>query len=217
MKVIIFGIGDFAKQLYYYISNDTAFEVAYFCVHQQYYEQSTFLGLEVLTLEQGLKNLSSDEYKFIIGVGYKRLRMRKTIFEQIKAHGFQLMNLVGRHVSLYGEIKGEGNIILSNVVIEPFVEIYNNNIIWSNVTICHDSMIGNHNFIAANSVIGGFSKVKENNFLGFHSTIVDSITIDQEVLIGASSLVLEDPDNFSVYYGTPARKIKEHRERGIEL
>ena len=96
-------------------------------------------------------------------------------------------------------------------------EIYDNNIIWSNSLLCHDSIVGSHNFIAASSVIGGFSKVLENNFIGFNSVVKENIIIDKEVLIGAKSLVLKSPEDYSVYYGIPAVKIKEHKETGIKV
>lgn len=62
--------------------------------------------------------ISVDEYRFIIGVGYKNLRMRKVIFERIKNKGFNLINYVNPTSIMYGDIKGEGNIILPNVTIE---------------------------------------------------------------------------------------------------
>ncbi|MFJ7727905.1 acetyltransferase, partial [Neobacillus sp. NPDC097160] len=217
MKIIIFGTGDLSKQLYYYIKKEQEYQVKYFCVNKEYFIDSEFMGEKVITFEECIKELSPTEYKFIIGVGYKKMRMRKKIFNLIKAAGFELINYVSPYAIVHGQIQGEGNIILSNVIVEPYTIINDNNIIWSNSTICHDVVIGKHNFIAANSVVGGFSKVGENNFIGFNSTIKDNIVIDNEVLIGANSLVVKSPENFSLYYGSPARKISEHYENGIEI
>lgn len=217
MKVIIFGIGDFAKQIHYYLGKETEYEVEYFCVNEEYYTENEFLGRKVITFEDGLKSLSTNDYKFLIGIGYKKLKMRKEVFEKIKEKGFDLVNYTSPTATIYGDIIGEGNIILSNVIIEPFSNINNNNIIWSNSIICHDSTIGNHNFIAANSIIGGFSEVREGNFIGFNSTIKDNVIIDKEVLIGAKSLVMKAPENYSAYYGIPAKKIREHAEKGIQV
>lgn len=217
MKIIIFGVGDLAKQLHFYLSKEEKYQVEFFCVNKEYYSESKYLGKDIITFEDSLEKLSKKEYKFIIGVGYKNLRMRKKVFEMVKEKGFDLINYISPYAIVYGDIVGEGNIILPNVTIEPFSKINNNNIIWSNSTICHDSLIGNHNFISANSVIGGFSKVKDNNFIGFSSTIKDNIVIDKEVLVGADSLIIKDPENSSVYYGIPAKKISEHYEKGIEI
>lgn len=217
MKVIIFGTSDFAKQIEFYISQQKKYEVIYFCINKEYYSDKEFLGKKVLIFEEDLDELSKIDFKFIIAIGYKQMRVRKEIFEMIKNKGFDLINLIHPTAEIMGEIKGEGNIILANTVIEPFTEIHNNNIIWSNATICHDSIIGNHNFIAAASIVGGFSKIIDNNFLGFNTVIKDNVVVNKEVLIGAKSLVLKSPEDYSSYYGTPAVKIKEHRTIGITI
>ena len=215
MKVIIFGTSDFAKQVAFYISQSKEYELAYFCLNKRYYVDSEFMGKKILIFEEDLDNLSTAKYRFIIAVGYKQMRLRKKIFDMIKEKGFNLINYIHPTATVMGKIKGEGNIILSNVVIEPFANVNHNNVIWSNALICHDSIIGNHNFIAAQSLIGGFSKVIDNNFIGFNSVIKENITVDKEILIGANSLVLRSPDNYSVNYGVPTVKIKEHKETGI--
>ncbi|RFU67129.1 hypothetical protein D0469_16060 [Peribacillus saganii] len=217
MKVIIFGVGDLAKQLYHYLGKEEEYRVEYFCINKEFFSDGKFLGKEVITFEDSLESLSTKEYKFLLGIGYKNLRMRKRIFEMIKGKGFNFINYISPNAKVYGDIRGEGNIILPNVIIEPFSIINDNNIIWSNSTICHDSVIGNHNFIAANSIVGGFSEVRENNFLGFNTTIKDNIIVGKEVLIGASSLVVKSPENYSTYYGIPAKKMSEHFETGIEI
>lgn len=217
MKVIVFGISDFAKQISFYISQSKEYELKYFCVNKDYYNETEFMGKQVLVFEEDIDKLFRTEFKFIIALGYKQMRMRKKIFQMIKNKGFSLINFIHPTATIMGEIKGEGNIILANVITEPFSEVYDNNIVWSNSLLCHDTIVGNHNFIAASSVIGGFSKVIDNNFLGFNTTIKDNIVIGKEVLVGAKSLVLKSPEDYSVYYGIPAIKIKEHKEIGIKV
>lgn len=216
MKVIIFGIGDLSKQLLFYLEKENI-NVEGFCVNKKYYTSEFFCSKKVFIFEDELDNLSPKIYKFIIGIGYKSLRSRKIVFEQIKEKGFDLINYVHPEAKIEGDIIGEGNIILSNVVVEPFARINNNNIIWSNNLICHDAEIGNHNFIAAGSLIGGFSRVLDNNFIGFNSTVIQNITIHKEVLIGARSLVISSPQNNYVYFGMPAKKIKPIPHDGISI
>lgn len=217
MKVIIFGTSDFAKQVAFYISQSKEYELAYFCLNKSYYVDSEFMGKKILIFEDDLDNLPKADYRFIIAVGYKQMRVRKRIFEMIKSKGFNLINYIHSTATVMGEIKGEGNIILANVIIEPFSEVYDNNIIWSNSLLCHDSIVGSHNFIAASSVLGGFSKVIDNNFIGFNSVVKENIIVNKEVLIGANSLLLKSPDDYSTYYGMPAVKVREHKEKGIEV
>lgn len=216
MKVIIFGIGDLSKQLLFYLERAN-FEVDGFCVNKDYHTSSSFCSKKVYSFEDEIDSLNPEIYKFIIGIGYKSLRTRKRVFEQLKEKGFELINYIHPEAKIEGEIIGEGNIILSNVVVEPFAKINNNNIIWSNNLICHDAEIGNHNFIAAGSLIGGFSQVLDNNFIGFNSTVIQNITIHKEVLIGAKSLVISSPQNGHIYFGAPAKRIKPIPNNGISI
>ena len=113
--------------------------------------------------EDDLDNLLKEDYSFIIAIGYKQMRVRK-IFEMIKSKG-QSYKLYTYDRYVMGEIKGEGNIILSNAIIEPYAKVYDNNIIWSNSLLCHDSIVGSH-FIAASSVIWIFESFKIIILLG---------------------------------------------------
>jgi len=214
-KLIIFGAGEFARLMNYYLERDDRYSVEYFCVSSDAFNTKVFLEKRVLNFEQDLDKISKDEYQFVLAIGYSNLRKRKIFFDAIKNKGYNFINYIHPSVINYGEISGEGNIIFPNVLIEPFCEINNNNVVWSSNVVLHDSIIGNHNFIAANCLIGGRSKVLDNNFLGFNSTIIQDITINKEVLIGAKSLVLKSTDDFSAYYGIPAKKIREHYKNGI--
>jgi UDP-N-acetylbacillosamine N-acetyltransferase len=215
MKVIIFGTGDLANQLYHYLHTDSSYDVDSFCVSRAYYRQSEFLGKPVRIWEEAVEQLSRDEYRFILALGYKQLRARKAMFEEIRAHGFSLINFIHSTARVYGKVVGEGNIILANVTLEPFSTVDSNNIIWTNSLICHDSVIGAHNFIAAGSIIGGHAQVLSNNFIGFDATVIQHVKVSEEVLLGAKSLLLQQPESHSVYVGVPARKIKEHKNTGV--
>lgn len=217
MKVIVFGTSDFARQLKYYLDTSDEFQLEYFCVSREYYKDEYFLNKQVLILEEIEDKASPKEYKFILGIGYSQLRARNLIFDQIKEKGYDFINYINPTAKVYGKIIGEGNIILSNVLLEPFSKIGNNNIIWSNSLICHDATIGNNNFIAAGTIVGGHSKVLDSNFLGFDSTIKENVVVNKEVLVGAKSLILNSPEDCSLYYGIPARKVSEHKQTGIMI
>lgn len=217
MSVIILGTGDLARQLYFYLEQIKANKVQYFCVNREFYSEKELFGKNVIIFEEIGNYINPIDFQFVIGIGYKKLRMRQKAFDMIKKAGYNLVNFVHPTALILGEIKGEGNIIFPNVIVEPFAEINNNNIIWTNTLLCHDCMVGNHNFISASNVIGGFTKIGDNNFIGLNTVIKDHIIIEKEVLVGAKSLINKNPDNYSVYYGIPAQKIREHFETGIEI
>lgn len=217
--VIIYGLGDFSKQLHYYLSIDAKREVVAFTVDSDFYQSDFFLDLPVIKFDEITKYFNPNSYDMIVAIGYKKMRNRQVMFNKAKEKGYTLINFI--HSSVIGAtdtIIGENNILLSNVILEPFVTLGDNNIVWSNNIICHDSIVGNHNFIAASSILGGFSKIRNNTFVGFRSTIIENIVLAEENLIASNTLILKNTQPFTKYKGTPGKEYGEnHEENGIEL
>lgn len=205
-KVIIYGIGDLAKQLFFYLSED-GYEVEAFCVDEKYKKKNYILEKKIITFEELDIWYSKEKYIILLAIGYDIMKNREILFEKIKKKGYKLMNYIHKAAYLSSDLEmGENNIILANVSIEPFVKIGNNNIIWSNVNICHNVQMGNHNFLAAQSLIGGFTKVGNRNFFGFNSSIIENLKLGNDLIIGAKSLVLSDILIKGKYYGIPCKQ-----------
>ena len=217
-KVIIYGCGDFAKQMYWYFNYDSKYKVIGFCVDAQFMTERMFEGLPVYSFENIEEKFPPSKYKMFVAVGYSKMRNRQQMFQKAKSKKYELINYISSSAKVaIGTIIGCNNVVLSNVTIEPNAWIQDNNIIWSSVTICHDVILGNHNFIAAGVIIGGFTEVKNLCFVGFNSTIIQNLIISDEVLIGANSLQLKNAQKYSQWYGNPSRFIKYHVEQGIEI
>ncbi len=79
------------------------------------------------------------------------------------------------------------------------------------VTIEEGVQIGSHCSIYSVSTIdekGGEVVLKKNSKLGSHSTVMPGVTIGENTIVGAHSLVLTDiPDNV-VAFGIPAKVIR---------
>lgn len=50
-KIIIYGNGDFAKQIYWYFKSDTSFDVVAFCADKEYINDQEIYGLKVYEFE----------------------------------------------------------------------------------------------------------------------------------------------------------------------
>ena len=211
MNIIIYGNGEFAKQMQYYFNIDSKYNVVAFCADKQYIEELEINGLPVVAFENIKKIYSNTKYKMFVAIGYSSMRNRKKMYEKAKNKGYILVNYISSKVIKdESNIIGENNALLHNVVLEPFSEIGNNNIIWSSSTICHDVIIKNHSFIASHSLVGGFSIINDNCFLGFNSTIIQNIELAEETLVGAKSLILKNTESCFKYIGTPAKKVSKH-------
>lgn len=217
--VIIYGFGDFGKQMHYYLTQDAKREVVSFCVDKNYLTEREYMGLPVVAFENVEEFYDPNNFEMLLAIGYNNMSNRENLFKKAKVKGYKLINSIHSSSICDPNLEiGENNIILANVVIEPFVQIGNNNILWSNCLICHDAKIGSHNFIAAKSLVGGFSKITDRCFLGFNSTVIEKLVIAQDSLIAANSLILKNTESANKYKGVPGKKYgSNHQDKGIEL
>jgi len=210
-EIIIYGKGDLAKLIFYYLNTDSDYKVVAFCVDKDYLDSESFLGLPLISIDNIEKYYPPKNYKSLVTVGYKNMRARKEMFLRMKSKGYSFINYISSNSIVSNNVRfGENNIILDGCIIEPFVEIANNNILWSSVTVCHNVKIHSHCFIASRTLIGGFSEIKDNCFLGFDSTIIQNIVIEEETLVGAKSLILKNTKKSTKYIGIPAKEVSKH-------
>jgi acetyltransferase-like isoleucine patch superfamily enzyme len=136
----------------------------------------------------------------------------------------------GEHVTVVEPVNLYGCSIGSNTFIGPFVEIQKNVIIGSNCKvqshsfICELITIGNYCFIGHGVMFindlfqngcpaGGdvtkweSTKIGNNVSIGSNATILP-VTICDNVVIGAGSVVTKGITESGIYAGNPARKIK---------
>ena len=72
--------------------------------------------------------------------------------------------------------------------------------------------IGSHCSIYSISTIdnkSGLVTLKENCKIGSHTTILPGVTIGENSVVGANSLVNKDVPPFTIFAGSPAKKIKD--------
>lgn len=218
MKLVIYGNSDFAELMYYYFSTDSKYEVVAFCADKEYITTNDFLGKPLVAFEDIGSTYPPEEHKMFVAIGYRSMRIRKSIYEKTKLKGYLHANYISSSSCMDASNKvGENNAILHNVVLEPYAVLGNNNVINTNTVICHHAVISDHCFIAANSLIGGFSQVKDNCFIGFSSTTLQKLILDEETLIAAGSLMNVNSKKYTMYAGTPAKAISTHEETGIEI
>jgi sugar O-acyltransferase (sialic acid O-acetyltransferase NeuD family) len=203
--LVIFGATDLAGMAWYYATEDHGRKVAAFVVDTGYRTQEQFHGIPVIEWPEVQARFRPANTDCFIALGYRVMRRRRAVFEQVRGAGYGCINLVSpaSHVAKSARM-GDNNLILPGVVIEPGVQLGTNNIIWSNATICHDTVVGSHNFLAANVTLGGQARLGDANFIGFSATILQNIAIGNETLIGAQTLVRRPTRDLHQYWGVPA-------------
>jgi sugar O-acyltransferase (sialic acid O-acetyltransferase NeuD family) len=202
-KVVMFGTGDFARVAYFYLCEDSPYEIVAFTVHEQYMADDRFLGLEVVPFERLEQPYPPEEYAMFVAIGYTRVnKARAEVYEICKSKGYELITYINSKATHWGQTEiGDNCFIFEENVIQPFVKIGNDVIMWSGNHIGHDSTIGDHCFIASHAVISGNVKIGPYCFIGVNATFRDGVTVAPECVIGAGALIVKDTEEKGVYKG----------------
>lgn len=211
-KIIIFGNTKFAEMIAYYITTETCRKVVGFTVDKSYISEPAIMDIEVIPFEDIDSLISKDEVEILPVIGYNKMnQIRRDIHQRIKDMGFQIGSFIHPSARIAdNSTLGEGNIILENTLIQPFVTIGNGNVFWSNVNISHHTVIGDFNFFAPSSSLSGNVKVMDYCFFGNNSTVKNEARIGSYSLIGAGAYVSADTKEYSVLVPTRS-KILEHK------
>tara|TARA_Y100000589_G_C27041151_1_gene583219 strand:- start:52 stop:723 length:672 start_codon:yes stop_codon:yes gene_type:complete len=222
MPIVIFGVGTLGKLAYYYLTKDMKLDVTAFVIDRKDMdtkEKLNLFGLPIYFWDDFIKIFSINEVKVFVAVAYKSMRNRLRVFEKVRQHKYNFINIISSSAFVAKDsLVGNNNFIMPGVVLEPGTSLGSNNLIWSNSTICHDSKIGNHNFLGANFTMGGYSKIGDLSFFGFSSTISDKVIVGDEVLLAANSFLNSNTDKLTRMQGIPATKFSEiDSEKGINF
>lgn len=202
-KVVIFGDGELAEVIHFYLKHDSPYEVVAFTVDRQYLKEPRFHGLPVVPFDEVTRHYPPDQYRMFVALSYKSVnRIRAQKYGEAKEKGYRLITYVNSKAVTWPGLKiGDNCFVFESNVIQPFVEIGNNVTLWSGNHIGHHAKIKDHCFLASHVVVSGAVIIEPFSFIGVNATLRDHVTIGQECVIGAGALVLKDVPNSTVLVG----------------
>ena len=210
MNVIIFGIGQLAEVLTYFIQTDTSANVVGYTIDSQYKKGSTFNNLPIICWEDIMSFFKTNkDTKLLCPMSYKNLNEnRKEKYLQAKQWNIPFYSYIHSSVQLNTQLIGDNLIILEDCRIQPFSKIGNNCIFWSGTHVGHHSIIHDHCFFAGNGGVAGSSSVGECTFLGGNSVVGDNVNVGHHSVIGAGTTLTRDVKPFSVVMPAKSRVIE---------
>lgn len=215
-NIVIFGNGDFARLLKYYIEIDDKRDVVAFTVNGEYIENEEFCGLPVVAFEEIVEKYPPEDYEIIIAIGNSKMNeVRKNIFFQCKEKGYTMANYIHSSCSVHCDITGEGNILLENCLIYPFAKIGNCNLLWDHVLISHDCIVGDFNTFSSYADLCGYVKIGNNGYFGKHCILNDFMEIADYTLIGAAAYAKKNTNPYDVV--VPARSVVLENKKSTDL
>ena len=156
--------------------------------------------------------LFAGKSEFIITVGFiKSPAIRMRIFDKVREAGGKLATIIAStaHVSRYASL-GEGTVVMHQAVVNAGARIGENCIINTFCNIEHDAVIGDQCHISTGTMVNGDCKVGKMCFIGSQSVLANGISICDDVIVGAGSLVRKNILKSGIYSGNPAiLKIKK--------
>jgi sugar O-acyltransferase (sialic acid O-acetyltransferase NeuD family) len=167
------------------------------------YNHKIIHDLEIV--RESIKNGQFVNFSICIG----NPKWRKHFYEILAEMGANPVNIISQKSSIAENHKiGKGNIVLDFALIETDASIGNGNLINCYAGIFHDVEIGDYNEIMPGAKILGTAKIGSRCRIGTNSSILPGITICDDVVIGAGSVVNRDINESGTYVGVPAKRIK---------
>lgn len=105
---------------------------------------------------------------------------------------------------------GEGSIICAGCIITVDIEIGKHVIVNLDCTIGHDAKIGNYSTILPSVNVSGFVNISKCVSVGTGSAIIQGVSIGENTIVGAGSVVIRDLPADCTAVGSPAKPIKFH-------
>ncbi|MCO4783736.1 MAG: acetyltransferase [Candidatus Cloacimonetes bacterium] len=199
-KAIIFGTNSFAEMVYYYLSNDSEYEVVAFTVSKAHINDDVKFGLPVVPFESVQGIYTPLDHEMYVAIAYVNMnKIRQRFYNEAKGKGYNLLTYISSKASIYTEVIGDNCFIFEDNTLQPYIKLGNNIVLWSGNHIGHHSTIEDHCFIASHAVISGHCVIKENSFIGVNATIRDSVIIEKENIIGAGAVILKNTKEKEVY------------------
>ena len=217
-KVIIFGTGELAQRVFFYLK-DSDDEVVAFCANKSKIDKNELLGLPVIAFEHIEETFPPSEFSMFIALAYSEMNKKRTkFFDEAKNKGYELYSFIHPSTKVWNEFEiGENCFILANNVIQPFVKIGNNVLIGSNNLISHNTTIGDNCFITSNVTMGGHVVMGKNCFVGLSATINQRIKIGNECVVGAGTIISKDINDKEVYAENSSKRLPQSSSEIVDM
>ena len=212
-KVVVVGTGGHAKVIVDIIEKESKFKMMGF-IESSLDVGTKILDYEVLGREEDLSHLAQKKSIFggVIAIGDNVIRAKVEKKINRIYSDFNFINCIHPKSIIAKDVcLGVGNVVMAGVIINPSSTIGNHCILNTNSSLDHDSSMLDFTSIAPNVVTGGNVKINEYSAIGIGATIFQGVSIGSNCLVGGGSLISKDTQSNSIYYGNPAKYIREHK------
>jgi UDP-perosamine 4-acetyltransferase len=203
-KVIVLGASGHARSVIDIILQNNEYNVQGLIASEN---ENGFWGINIIGQDSDLQKIYDEGTRYaFVAIGNNRIR--KKLIKNLTSIGYQMINVISKYaiISPYARLE-TGIAVMPGAVIIAEAQIGEGCIINTNASIDHDDIIGEYTHIAPGCAISGATKIGNQCFLGTGVRVIDSIIIEDEVTIGAGTVVIKNISKGSKVVGVPARYI----------
>jgi len=212
-EIIVFGSSGHAKVVIDTIEKEAKYKIIGLIDDFKAVGESTF-GYKVLGKCTDLELVSSkyNLYNGIIAIGDNSVRSRIAKEVHQKAPSFRFISTIHPYSSIGRDVKiGDGVVVMAGAIINSNTTIGNHCIINTKSSIDHDCSLDNFIHLSPGVTVGGNVRIGEGTTVSIGSVVCRNISIGKHAVVGAGSTVLDNIDDLCLYYGTPAKKIRNRQ------
>jgi sugar O-acyltransferase (sialic acid O-acetyltransferase NeuD family) len=103
---------------------------------------------------------------------------------------------------------GYGSFIASHVTIQPGADVGKFVSVRAGANIGHDATVADFSYIGPNATLSGRARLEEGVHLAPNAAVMDDVVVGKYSVVGLGSAVMKNVEEFSVYLGNPARKLR---------
>lgn len=189
--VVIFGAGQLAEVLAFYLEADPDLTVVGYTVDRAFMPESGRFGnLPIVAWETIEQHFPPDQVQILGPLSYRdNNRFRRDRYLEGKRRGYDFASYIHPSSHVAGAHIGENSIILEECTVQPFARLGACSVLWSKVHIGHHTEIGDACFFASYCGIAGNCRVGSCCFFGGHSGLVDNCSVGSDCIVTAGTVI----------------------------
>ena len=214
-KIVIFGSGGHAKVVFSEIIKLKKFKFLGFVDNYKKkgeliisFNKKNYYNLgsikEVINKKKNIRG--------VIGVGVNFVREK--IVRDVKRinNNFKFQQIISKDAIINPDVFiDEGTLVVSGTIINTGTEIGKHCIINTSCSIDHDNKFSDFSSAGPGVITGGNVKVGYKSYLGLGCKIRQNVEILDNTVVGFGSLVNKNCKKNSIYWGSPAKKIRKRK------
>lgn len=205
--IVIIGAGGFGREVAWLIEDinkvNKEWNMIGFVDDNESIQGKEINGYKVIGNIEWLKN---QKLNVVSAIGNPLVK--KQTIEKLKDSENSYPVLIHPSVILSEQVNiGEGSIICAGTIMTVNIEIGKHVILNLDCTIGHDATIGDYTTILPSVNVSGSTSIGKCVNIGTSTAIIQGVSIVENSVLGAGTVVVKDINEEGTYVGVPARRI----------